>query len=133
MTYSERAIATLRENGRFEPQPHAEAGIVADLRRDNVIVHVGKPVGSVTGWVGPVFWQVWVEPYQAKGSVFARVDRGEKQELTFDPMLALPELLAAAKDRIVAAADAARKAQLQAAEGRLASLQAAVVGGAGHQ
>ncbi|WP_323013579.1 hypothetical protein [Devosia sp.] len=130
MTYSEQAIATLREKGRFEPQPHAEAGIVADLRRDNVIVHIGKPVGSVTGWVGPVFWQVWVEPYQAGGRVFTRVDRGERQELLLDAELALPDLLAAAKDRIVAAANEHRLAQLQAAEARLSALQAAAAIGA---
>ncbi|TPE47325.1 hypothetical protein [Amaricoccus solimangrovi] len=125
MQYDAAAIEALRNDQRLDIQILGEHGLVKDLSRDNVIVHVGKPAGSITGWVGPVFWQVWVESGDAPGSVHARVDRGEAQVWQFHESHAKEELLAAAKDSAIALAKEQLAAQLDAARERLSALESA--------
>lgn len=99
-------------------------GIVADLSRDNLIVHVGKPVGSISGWLGTIFWQVWVEPRDTSGTVHARIDQGEAESWQFDAALSKEQILDAAKDRIVEQARTLRANRLKSAEAELAGLAA---------
>ncbi|MBC2666064.1 hypothetical protein H7F51_11105 [Novosphingobium flavum] len=96
-------------------------GEIADLARDNLIVHVGKPVGSITGWVGTLFWQVWSDRSDAAGVVHARIDEGEAMVWQFDAGLSREAALSAAKDRVIEEAQALRAARLAAAEAALAA------------
>jgi hypothetical protein len=126
MGYSADEIAALKENGRLAEQVAGLRGQIADLTRDNVIVHVSKPVGSVSGWIGAIYWQVWVEPFHAPGQVSARWDRGARQDWQLDAALSVPDLLDAAKLRVLAEAGACRTARLAAVRADLATLDAAV-------
>ena len=90
MTYSSEAIASLKQAERFDMQIGREAGRVKDLERDNVIVHVGKPIGSTTGWVGAYFWQVWVEYTDAPGQVHARIDSEPSAVWAYDAAMTIP-------------------------------------------
>lgn len=115
----------IREVSRSEADLLEARGIVANLSRDNVTVHVGKPVGSITGWVGPIFWQVWADVRDDAGTVHARANRGEAETWQMDPELSREALLAEAKDRLVAEIQARREARLEEARARLAMLEAA--------
>lgn len=123
--YQADGIEKLKRDGRFEARLASERGVVADLRRDGVIVHVGKPIGAVSGWVGPVFWQVWVDGARPTGSVSARIDRGAQQEWTLDAGLSVEELLATAKDRAIDDAETIRRDLLAAAVHRVEQLEGA--------
>ncbi len=125
MEYTVQHIDALKRNGRLEEQIAAAKGIVADLSRDNVIVHTGKPVGSVSGWIGAIYWQVWIEPWHQPGQVSARLDRGALLQWQFDASLAGPDLLAAARDRALAEAATWRENCLASARKRLEELTAA--------
>jgi hypothetical protein len=96
-------------------------GRIADLSREQVIVHVGKPVGSVTGWVGPIFWQVWSDRGDAAGLVHACIGEGETVVWQFDAALDKAQLLALAKDRAIAEGHALRTARLATAHADLAA------------
>jgi thiazole synthase ThiGH ThiG subunit len=100
-------------------------GVIADFQRDQVLVHVGKPVGSVTGYVGPLFYQVWVDRSDAPGVVHARIAQTEAETWALDVGLSKEQLLETAKDRIVAQAQAVREAKLASARAELSALEAA--------
>ena len=123
--YTPDAIENLRGHDRLAIRRNAAEGIVADLSRDNVIVHTGKPIGSVTGWVGALFWQVWLEPYDAAGVVRARIDEGPSELWTFDSSLDQPGLLAVAAERMVETAKAERLRRYDIAKADLDALSAA--------
>ena len=124
MGYTSEDITKLKRQDRFAGQILAEQGQVKDLAREEIIVHVGKPAGSVTGWVGPVFWQVWVETADPAGTVRARIDRGAAEKLQLEASLPLDKLLDTAKDQAIAKAQDLRAAQLAAALAREAALAA---------
>lgn len=109
----------VREVSREEAALLNARGVVADLSRDKLVVHVGKPVGSITGWVGPAFWQVWVDVRDAAGTVHARVDQADAETWQFDASLSKAEILDQAKDRIVANVQAGRATHLNKAEADL--------------
>ena len=115
----------VREVSRGEADLLQARGVVADLSRDSVIVHVGKPVGSITGWVGPVFWQVWVDVRDKAGTVHARIDQGETETWKFDAALSKEAVLDQAKDRLIAEIQSSRAARLTEARTRLSALEAA--------
>jgi hypothetical protein len=125
MVYEAEGLAVLQRHGRLAAQLGAERGRVNDLSRDEVIVCVGKPVGSISGWVGPLTWQVWIEPYHQPGEVNARIDRGlETLDWRFDSTLTAEALLEAAKDRIIPLAQERRLSRLAEARANMAQLEA---------
>ncbi|WP_138471202.1 hypothetical protein [Poseidonocella sp. HB161398] len=124
MSYDADAISRLQARDRYETRLAGQRGIVKDLERDNVIVHVGNPIGSVTGWVGTIFWQVWVDPADAAGTVHARIGEAEPETWEMEADAAIPVLLDMAKDRVLEQAHAAREARLAAARKGLAALSA---------
>lgn len=125
MAYEAETIDILKRTGRFEARISGDLGTVKDLQRNEVIVHTGKPFGSVSGWAGPVFWQVWVDAGQAAGHVFSRINREERQEWKFNPALAPEALLEAARDRAIGEAQAHRKALLSEATHQVEQLETA--------
>jgi hypothetical protein len=125
MNSTPEAVEALKQEERLDVQILGKQGIVKDLSRDNVIVHVGKPIGSITGWVGAVFWQVGVEPGDAPGTVHARIDRGEPQVWQFPADHGRETLLDAAKDSAIAFAQDHRSEKLEVARERLTRLEGA--------
>lgn len=125
MHYSPESIEALRAASLLDVEILGEQGAVRDLSRDNVIVHVGKPIGSITGWLGPIFWQVWVEPGDAPGTVHARIDRAEAQIWQFPTSHDVGTLLDEARQSALVLAGDLRVAKLDAARERLAELEAA--------
>ena len=125
MTYTTDTIDILKKEGRLDARLAGTLGAVKDLTRSDVIVHIGKPYGAVSGWVGPLFWQVWVDPGQAAGKVFARIERGEREEWQLDASLSKEALLDAAKDRAVEQAQKRREALLGEASAQFEQLQKA--------
>jgi hypothetical protein len=126
MAYTTETIDILKQEGRLEAERAGEFGAVKDLTRSDVIVHVGKPYGAVSGWAGALFWQVWVDPGQKDGNVFARIDRADKQEWRIDASLSKEALLDVAKDRAIEQAQKRRAALLAEASQRLEQLEAVV-------
>lgn len=118
-------IENLKKSDRFAPEIDAQKGRVADLERENLIVHIGKPIGSVTGWLGTYFWQVWTEHRDAAGIVHARIDQDAAVVWTLDDTLSTVELLDQAKDRLIDEVRARRETDLGVAKERLAQLRAA--------
>ncbi len=114
----------VREVAPKEAEFLSARGVVADLRRDDVIVHVGKPVGSITGWVGPIFWQVWLDARVETNTAYARIDQGEIETWHFDAWLSKEEILDRAKDRLLAQVEETRRARLEKAQRELAALAA---------
>jgi hypothetical protein len=122
-SFSAEAIVALKNAGRLEALRLSYQGRVRDLALDTVVVHVGKPEGSITGWVGSTFWQVWVEPFDAPDAVHARIDHGDIQQWRFDVTFNIAERLDAAKVRAIAEVKAYRAKLLAHAEARLAQIQ----------
>ncbi|SFY45900.1 hypothetical protein SAMN04244548_05406 [Paracoccus pantotrophus] len=118
-------IDALKEKDRFATALAGQAGIVKDLLRDNVIVHVGKPMGSVTGWLGTFRWQVWLDYSDAAGEVRARIDGQPAQLWRFEPDLKPEVLLDRAKERLLEEVTKHRKAALDEAQERLGIMQRA--------
>lgn len=114
----------VREVSRGEADRLEVRGLIADLSRDNVIVHVGKPVGSITGLVGPIFWQVWSDVRDPAGTVHARIEQGEAETWQLDPSLSKEALLDQAKDRLIAQVQQGRAARLETAKATAAALAA---------
>jgi thioredoxin reductase (NADPH) len=124
--YPPEVVENLRTEGRLEGQVAAERGALRDLSLDEVVVHIGAPVGAVSGWVGSTFWQVWVEPGDPVGHVHARCAGGPKQLWRLDGDLSRAQILDAAKDRAIALVKQTRQAQRSAAERRLSQLETAL-------
>lgn len=124
MAYDGAAIAQLQAKDRLEMRVQGLEGRIRDLSRDNLIVHVGKPVGSITGWCGGIFWQVWRDHADSEGIVRARCDEREVEIWQLDAAED-PVLLDQAKDRMIAQATAYRLALLAVAHSDLAALQIA--------
>lgn len=125
MHYTPESLDALRSDARLDVQILGQQGVVRDLSRDNVIVHVGKPIGSITGWLGAIFWQVWVEPGDAPGVVHARIDRGEAQVWEFPAGHDKEALLHAARESALALAKELRATKLEEARDALGELEAA--------
>jgi hypothetical protein len=124
MIHTSEAIARLRAKGRLEHARLAAQGTVRDLTRAGVVVHAAKPLGSISGWVGPISWQVWIDEIDPVGTVRARVNQHEAEIWTMDPALELGTLLDTAKDRMIAQCQRMRGELLKAAEAELAALSA---------
>jgi hypothetical protein len=123
MRYTPEIIANLKSTGRLQAQISAEHGVVKDLARDGVIVHLGAPVGSISGWVGALFWQVWIEPGDPAGAVHVRVETGPKEQWRLDESLSPEQLLGQAKDRWIAQVNEQRLALLADAQKRVEQLE----------
>jgi thioredoxin reductase (NADPH) len=124
--YPPEVVANLLTEGRLEAQVAAERGALRDLSLDEVVVHIGAPMGAVSGWVGSTFWQVWVEPGDPIGHVHVRIAGGPKHLWRLEGDFPRAQILDAAKDRAVALVKQTRQAQRSAAERRLSQLKAAL-------
>jgi thioredoxin reductase (NADPH) len=124
--YPAEVIANLKSVGRLQAQISAERGIVNDLALDEVVVHVGAPLGAIDGWVGSTPWQVWIEPGALAGHVSARIGDAAKQGWRLSADLTAEQVLDAAKDRIIATILAERRQRRDAAQARVAKLEAAL-------
>jgi len=125
MQGTQQMIEELKKRDRFETALAGQAGIVRDLARDNVIVHVSKPIGSITGWVGAFRWQVWLDYGDADGEVRARIDGEPAQLWMIEPGLAPEALLDRAKDRLLEEVGAFRATALAGASERLEMMRRA--------
>ena len=126
MIYSPESIAVLKRDGRLEAQVRGERGRLDTLSLEELVVCVGAPVGSISGWLGSLSWQVWIEPFHVAGQVRAQLQGGEKLDWRMDESLSKEALLDAAKVRLISLAREQRQAQLREVQSGLAQLEAAM-------
>lgn len=123
MSTSSNNVDGVREVSESESVRLEAVGQIKNYAQDNLVVHVGKPVGSISGWIGTNFWQVWSDRSDAPGMVHARIDERTAETWTLDPALEKSELLSQAKDRLTAQIHAERSVQLIQAKADLAALR----------